>query len=76
VRSSRCTKLGTSQVLTQALIGGEEVCTGFLGKHCVRSNVRSSYVWAHPDFEIDNRRLSFFLDDAATYGAHISEYDK
>lgn len=65
----------TYQVLTQALIGGQEVCTtGFFVDICLKSNVLSSMVQAHSNFWVDDKRLQFFLNDATLYRANISTY--
>ncbi len=63
----------TYQVLTQALIGGLEVCTShYLIDKCIKSNVVSNLVHPHPNFWIDDGRLGFFLSDAERYNADIN----
>ncbi len=67
----------TYQVLTQALIGGSEVCAPVnMWSTCVKSKITSSYVQPDPQFWIDAGRLLFFLDDARSFGAKITERQK
>jgi hypothetical protein len=69
----------TYQVITEALIAGDELCSNlttypviFSGPRCIKSGVTSSLINTRLGLGVDSARLQFFVDDAIRFGANVS----